>query len=127
MMKLPAVKNILQNDMLNETLRKSESAPLDRNALATEGTEYQSILPYYFFINPARDRNMAVLEKLRSQAIHLQELPQYLKQQQLKASSDQVNQLLFPQFHKFQQKIVIECQDCIIQGIDLLDFHILVD
>jgi hypothetical protein len=22
---------------------------------------------------------------------------------------------------------VIECQDCIVQGIDLLDFHILVD
>jgi hypothetical protein len=33
----------------------------------------------------------------------------------------------FPQFSKVPQKVVIECQDCIIQGIDLVDFHILVD
>ena len=72
-------------------------------------------MPFYFYINPAKDRNYQLLQELAYHKFHLRDLPSRMK--------DKFGELTkFPQFTKVNQKIIIEFLDCVIQGLDLLDF-----
>lgn len=86
-------------------------------------------MPHFFTINPAKDRSHKLLEQLRHHDVALTDLKSHIvaQSQHSEAALPKEALLKFPQFSKMPQKIVIEFQDSVIQGLDLMDFHILVD
>jgi hypothetical protein len=87
------------------------------------------LVPHFFTINPAKDRSHKLLEQLRHHDVALTDLKSHIvaQSQHSEAALPKEALLKFPQFSKMPQKIVIEFQDSVIQGLDLMDFHILVD
>lgn len=106
---MPTKTFLLKNDKLTETLLKTESVQRDgyKNIVTTENFTSDGQVPYYFYIKPAQDRHVRMLNQLRAQQFHLRELPDKLKDS-AKMNGETKSLLQFPQFSQVQQKIVIE-------------------
>jgi hypothetical protein len=70
--------------------------------------------PFYYYVNPAKDRNVVLLEDLQNCLYHVRDLPDKIRSQHSVGEIKPEDLVNFPKFTKNSQRIVIEFQDCVI-------------